>query len=123
MSARSEFVEFVIERMAPIGKPRVRAMFGGYGIYLDDNIFAIIADDRLYFKVDTSTRREFEAKGLQPFTYTAGGKSATMQYFEAPADVFDEPDAMRSWGQKALGAAIRAKQTKGSKTPRRSRPR
>ena len=122
MSGRSEFVEFVIERMAPIGKPRVRAMFGGYGVYLGDNIFAIIADDRLYFKVDGGTRGEFEGKGLQPFTYAARGKSVTMQYFEAPAEVFDEPDAMRFWGHKALGAAIRAKQTKGPKTPRRSPP-
>ncbi len=52
MSRRSEFVEFVIEQMAPIGRPRVRPMFGGYGVYRDDRIFAIIVDDRLYFKAD-----------------------------------------------------------------------
>lgn len=83
-------------------------MFGGYGVYRDDCIFAIIVDDRLYFKADSITRCEFEAKGLSPFTYVARGKSVTMQYFEAPPEVFDEPETMRSWVQKAYGASVRA---------------
>ncbi|MBI3779325.1 MAG: TfoX/Sxy family protein [Gammaproteobacteria bacterium] len=101
---------------------RVRAMFGGYGVYRDYRIFAIIVDDRLYFKADSATRGEFEAKGLSPFTYVARGKSVTMQYFEAPPEVFEEPDAMRSWVQKAYEAAVRAKQTKTpNKALRRTR--
>jgi len=108
VSRRSEFVEFVTEQMSFIGGLRVRAMFGGYGVYRDDCIFAIIVDDRLYFKADSITRCEFEAKGLSPFTYVARGKSVTMQYFEAPPEVFDEPETMRSWVQKAYGASVRA---------------
>ena len=112
MSWRSEFVEFVTEQMSFIGGLRVRAMFGGYGVYRDDRIFAIIVDDRLYFKADSITRAEFEAKGLSPFTYVARGKSVTMQYFEAPPEVFEEPETMRSWVQKAYGAALRARKNK-----------
>ncbi len=109
MSRSSEFVEYVIEQMAPIGRLRVRAMFGGYGIYLDDYFFAIIVDDRLYFKADSTTRGEFEAKGLSPFSYMARGKLVTMKYFEALPEVFEEPEAMHLWVQKAYGAAIRAR--------------
>jgi len=112
MSRRSEFVEFVTEQMSFVGGLRVRAMFGGYGVYRDDRIFAIIVDDRLYFKADSITRAEFEEKGLSPFTYVARGKPVTMQYFEAPPEVFEEPEAMRSWVQKALRVAIRAKEPK-----------
>ena len=50
MPRYSEFVVFVIEQMSFIEGLRVRAMFGGHGVYRDDCIFAIIADDRLYFK-------------------------------------------------------------------------
>ncbi len=112
MSRPGEFVEFVIEQMSFIGGLRVRAMFGGYGAYQNNRIFAIIVDDRLYFKADSVTRDEFEAKGLSPFTYVARGKSVTMQYFEAPPEVFEEPEAMRRWVQKAYETAIRAKKTK-----------
>lgn len=118
MSRRNEFVEFVTELMSFIGGLRVRAMFGGHGVYREDCIFAIIVDGRLYFKADPTTRDEFEAKGLSPFTYVAGGKSVTMHYFEAPPEVFEQPESMRSWANKALGAAARAKETKTRKTPR-----
>lgn len=50
MSRYGEFVEFVIEQISFIGGLRVRAMFGGYGVYRDDRIFAIIVDERLYLK-------------------------------------------------------------------------
>lgn len=106
---RSEFVEFVIEHMTPIGGVRTRAMFGGHGVYRNDCMFAIIVDDRLYFKADAATRGAFEAKGLRPFTYTARGKIITMSYFEAPPEVFEEPEVMREWAQKAYVAALKAK--------------
>jgi DNA transformation protein len=35
-----------------------------------------------------------------------------MQYFEAPPEVFEEPEAMRSWAQKAYGAAVTTKEIK-----------
>ena len=37
-----------------------------------------------------------------------------MQYFEAPPEVFEEPEVMRSWAQEAYGAVDKAK---GTKTP------
>lgn len=106
MSRRSEFVQFVIEQMSFIEGLRVQAMFGGYGVYQDDCIFAVIVDDRLYFKSDPIIRGEFEAKGLCPFTYIARGKSVTMQYFEAPPEAFEEPEVMRDWVQKASRVAV-----------------
>ncbi len=112
MTQYSEFVEFVIEQMASFGSPRARAMFSGYGVYRDDQIFAFIVDDRLYLKVDATSRVEFEAKGLRPFSYVARGKSVTMSYFEAPPEVFEDPEAMRLWAQKAYEAAVRAKKPK-----------
>lgn len=115
MSRSSEFVEFVVEQMAPVGRLRVRAMFGGYGIYLDECFFAIIVDDRLYFKADSVTAGEFEARGLSPFSYVSCGKLVAMQYFEVPPEVFEEPEAMRLWVQKAYGAAIRAKKIRATK--------
>lgn len=117
MARRSDFVEFVAEQMAFVGGLRIRAMFGGYGIYQDDCMFALIADDRLYFKADAATRADFEAKCLRPFTYVARGRTMTMLYFDAPPEVFEEQEAMRSWVQKAYAAAVRARQARAPGKP------
>ncbi len=112
MARPSEFVQFVLELMAPVGGVRARAMFGGHGIYQEDVMFAIIVDDRLYFKADSATYRKFTARNLSQFTYVARGKTITMQYYEAPPEVFEAPVAMRIWAQQSIAAALRARNNK-----------
>ena len=109
MARLSEFVQFMLELMAPVGEVRARAMFGGFGIYQRDTIFAIVVDDRLYFRVDDATRPKFAALGLNPFTYVARGKMITMQYYEAPPEVFEAPEVMCSYALDAVGAALRVR--------------
>jgi DNA transformation protein and related proteins len=109
MARRSDFVDFVAEQMAFVDGLRVRSMFGGFGIYQDGCMFALIASDRLYFKADATTRAEFEAQGLGPFTYVARGKDVTLQYYEAPPDVFEQQEAMRAWVSLAVETALRAR--------------
>ncbi len=115
MARQSEFVEFVLELLAPLGHVRARAMFGGHGIYRGELMFAIIVDDRMYFKADANTRETFTKLGLAPFTYVARGKTQTLQYYEAPPEVFDEPEAMRKWAEQAVGVALNARRGKNKK--------
>ena len=111
--ARSgEFVRFVLDLMAPLGEIRARAMFGGHGIYQADAMFAIVADDRLYLKADSATSGAFAERNLSQFTYVARGKTITMQYYEAPPEVFESPLAMQIWAQQSIAAALRARSDK-----------
>lgn len=104
----SDFVDFVVDQLSFVPGLRVQAMFGGHGLYQDDRIFAIVVRDTLYLKADGAGRQDFEDRGLRPFTYAARGRSVELQYFEAPPEVFETPEAARPWIDKALGAALRA---------------
>jgi DNA transformation protein len=103
----NEFVRFVIDQMTFVRGLRTKAMFGGYGIYQDDSMFAIIVKDSLYLKADTLTQPDFLAQNLQPFTYVVKNKTMTMSYYQAPAEVFEDNEAMQFWAEKAIGAAKR----------------
>jgi DNA transformation protein len=92
--AQPQFVLHVLEQMRGLGAVRARSFFGGWGIYWDDRIIALIADDVLYFKADNGNRADFEALNLEPFTYETNGKRSTMSYFRAPDEVFDDDEAM-----------------------------
>jgi len=77
-----------------------RAMFGGYGIYKDEIIFAIISDDKLYFKVDDSNRVDYEKHGSKPFVYSQGKhKATTMSYWELPSKILNNKKELPSWIQ------------------------
>ena len=95
-------------------------MFGGVGIYSSDLFFALIADDTLYFKVDDSTRPEFEARGMEPFR-PFGDDGGTMQYYQVPEDLLEDPDAMRPWVEKAMAVARQSKtrRSSGRRSPKK----
>lgn len=104
----NEFVTHVVDLLEPLGPVSARRMFGGYGIYLDRLMFALVADDTLYLKVDDESRGEFEAAGLDPFRYTKKGKSYQMSYHAAPEDALEDAELLRDWARKAVDAAMRA---------------
>ena len=112
MAQSSEFVEFVLESLQPLRGVSARRMFGGWGIYKDGVMFALIAYDQLYFKVDDGNRAVYEHAGLPYFTYTDKGKPIRMPYCEAPSEGFDYQDVLCAWAREAFAAALRARSHK-----------
>lgn len=113
MAVSASFRTFVIDQLGRV-VPRIRArsMFGGVGIYAGDLFFALLADDTLYFKVDDSNRPDFKALGMSPFL-PYGDEREVMQYYQVPADLLDDPDALRPWAEKSIAvAATKSKRTK-----------
>ena len=107
MSVNPSFRTFVLEQMAR-ATPRVRGreMFGGVGIYSGELFFALIDDDMVYFKVDETNRSDFEARGMRPFQPNGPG-GEVMQYFQVPAELLEDVEALRPWIERALAVAQR----------------
>ena len=108
MSRENAFVSYVLELMQSIGPVRAKHMFGGHGIFLDDLMFALIADEILYLKADKETENEFKAKGLDAFTYNKKDKTLSLSYFQAPEEALEDIDEMKMWANKAYSSALRA---------------
>jgi DNA transformation protein len=119
MARHSEFCDHLMDLMAPLGDVRVRAMFGGYGVYLGQLMFGLVADDTLYLKVDNGNRTRFEAAGLPPFTYTGKrGQPIIMSYHQAPPESLEDAAVLCDWAREALEAARRAHQMRRTKNSR-----
>lgn len=95
------------EKLGAVVPIRTKAMFGGVGIYSGDLFFALIAEDKLYFKVDESNRGDFEAAGMEPF-YPYDSPSP-MGYWELPPKVLASKKTLALWIDKSLIVAERAK--------------
>lgn len=105
----SEYLDYLRELFRQLGPIRTRRMFGGYGVYSGEAMFALVLDDTLYLKSDAETEALFERERLPRFCYQKGEKTVCTSFFQAPADVLDDPDAARLWGERAYAAALRAK--------------
>jgi len=107
--------------LTPLGHFRARAMFGGHGLYLDDLMFGLIFEDRLYLKADDESRPMFERAKSEPFVYDSGkGRIITTSYWLCPQAALTEAAKLRAWVGRAHAAARRVK---AKKPPRKPRPR
>ena len=122
MSRRTEFLDHVLDQLAAFGPVTARPMFGAFGLYSGEVMFALVAADALYFKADARNRPDFEAAGMEPFTYRGkGGRRTALSYFEVPADVLEDGDRLARWADKAVGAAHAALKAKGRGGRRRAK--
>jgi DNA transformation protein len=103
----SDFIPFVQELLEDWASVSARRMFGGYGLYHEGLMFAIVMEQRLYLKADEVNRPEFEALGLAPFTYAMKGRDVALSYWAAPDAIFDEPSVAVRWARSAWDAALR----------------
>jgi DNA transformation protein len=116
MAGSKEFVEFVVEMLQQFGTVMAKPMFGGYGLYLDGVMFALISDDALYFKADDVSKNDFLSLGMTPFSYSKNGSLCKMSYFSAPDEALESFDVMCQWAQKAYDAALRVHKEKKQST-------
>ena len=115
MPKSNEFVDYLLELLEPFGQVTARAMFGGYGIYFNQLMFGLVADDMLYLKVDEKNLYAFEERKLQPFVYIKQGKEMKMSYYQVPEEALDNSDEMCRWAELAYSAALRGQSNKTKK--------
>jgi DNA transformation protein len=92
-------------------------MFGGYGVYHDELMIGLVADDTLYLKTDALSATQFSAAGCVPFEYTKNGVTMKMSYSSAPIEIFDDPEIAKTWAARAYEAALRSR-SKAAKRPK-----
>ena len=102
MPEHSPCVASILRLCAPLGPVAVKRMFGGYGLFLDGRMFALVSrGEELFLKADDINKAAFIERGSPTH-----GK---MPYYLAPEDALDGWDRMAPWAEGAVEAAKRAK--------------
>ena len=106
--------QFISDLFAPFGPVAVRSMFGGSGLYRDGLMFALEFDGVIFLRVDDASIPDFEREGSRPFVYTRAkspGKisRASLSYWRLPERLYDDPEELAVWAERALAVARRKK--------------
>ena len=82
MNSDGSFVDETVDRLQTIGPVRAKRMFGGYGLFVNDRMFALIADNELYLKADNLSSHHFSTMELPQFSYTkSNNKTYYLSYY------------------------------------------
>lgn len=112
MAVSASYRGYVLEQLGAVMPVTAKSMFGGVGVYSAGLFFALMDDDRVYFKVDDSNRPDYEAKGMGAFH--PFGDERAMAYFEVPEDVLEDTEELERWMRRSLRVAA----AKARKPPR-----
>ena len=94
MAGDAGFLQHVMELLDPIDGVASRAMFGGYGIFHDGDMFALISGSTLYFKVNEENITQYEESGSSKFT--------PMPYYEVPEEVMENQNTFIEWAETSI---------------------
>ena len=124
----------ILDLLAPWAQVSARRLFGGWGLYRGALMFALIADDVLYFKCGANLRLAAGERELTLFSYTrttkpakasekaeakkeapgktppkAAGRVVSLGYAQVPADVLEESEWLSFWAEAAYNDALLAR--------------
>jgi DNA transformation protein and related proteins len=105
VSVSADYLAYVLDQLIQLGAVSSRRMFGGAGLYCDEFFFGLIADDTLYLRVDDSNRADYTARAMAAFRPYRDRPQLSMSYYEAPAQVLEDPGLLATWAARSVAVA------------------
>ncbi len=97
-----QYINHIKEVFRDFSPITTRRMFGGYGIYHEGIMFALVANEQLYLKADNSIKHYFEELKQSQFEYKRGNKLIKISYYLAPTNVLEDPEQATIWGRRSF---------------------
>lgn len=94
-------------------------MFGGKGLYWKDQIFGLIDEGCLYFRVSNTTVLRYEALASKPFEPWPG--HVMKGYYEVPTSILEDADEAALWAREAWSLPRHKARKRGRTKPRTTR--
>lgn len=102
-----------------LGYIKSRSMFGGFGIFADDTMFALVVNDKLHVRADAELAKQFRSQGLEPYVYKKRGFPVVTKYYALCHDWSSDTNKTLELAKLALDAANKEKKTQSQAKPSR----
>ncbi|NLS11301.1 TfoX/Sxy family DNA transformation protein [Vibrio sp. SM6] len=103
----------------PLGSIKSRSMFGGFGLFADETMFALVVNNKLHLRAAKDTAALYQAKGFEPYVYRKRGFPVVTKYFAVADSVEQEPSTLLELATQALHFANVEKEIQATAKPTR----
>jgi DNA transformation protein and related proteins len=102
------YLDFILhDVLKDISRVSAKAMFGGWGLYLDGIIFGIVIDGEFYVKAADADRDRLKRLGSRPFAYRRRRREVALPYWLVPGPLLDEPENLVELVRRATASPAR----------------
>ncbi|ENK2261965.1 TPA: DNA transformation protein [Vibrio parahaemolyticus] len=102
-----------------LGNIKSRSMFGGFGLFADETMFALVVNNQLHIRADQQTSSDFETQGLKPYVYKKRGFPVVTKYYAISSELWESSDRLIEVAKKSLENAKLEKEQQASTKPNR----
>ncbi|ENK2092831.1 TfoX/Sxy family DNA transformation protein [Vibrio vulnificus] len=102
-----------------LGAIKSRSMFGGFGLFADETMFALVVKDQLHIRADQKSTLLFEKQGFKPYVYTKRGFPVVTKYYAISDALWQDQNALLALAKRALASANNDKQQQATAKPER----
>ncbi|MCD9495474.1 TfoX/Sxy family DNA transformation protein [Photobacterium carnosum] len=102
-----------------LGNVRSRSMFGGFGIFAGETMFALVVNNKLHLRANAQTKEEFKQAGLKPYIYEKRGFPVRTKHYAILDEWWEKPEKIIEQAKYSLEAAQADKKAKECCTPDR----
>jgi len=106
MTVSDNYVAYVIDKLASVAPVKTRKMFNGLGVYRNQQLFAILANNNIYFKTDAKSQKRYESFGAKPFQ-PCGEDGIPSHYYQLPDLVLNDDKKLAQWMTRACNASTK----------------
>ncbi|RXJ74085.1 DNA transformation protein [Veronia nyctiphanis] len=108
-----------IELMKDLGEMKSRSMFGGFGVFCDKIMFALVVNDKLHLRAGEENEKGFKELKLTPYIYKKRGFPVVTKYYSVPDHWWEDPSELLEQAKVALKLAKKAQTVKQNTGPER----
>lgn len=104
MNVSHAYLDRVIAQLSHVAEVSYRRIFNGIGIYHRGVQFALIINDKLYFRADDDSRPLYLQRGMSAFQPRVAVQVESC-FFQLPDNVLTQPTELQYWMRIAVEAA------------------
>lgn len=104
MSVSQPALSRALHHLSQVAPVSYRRIFAGIGLYHQQYLFAIMADDRLYFRVDDASRQPYLDRAMSALQPRGAGSSLS-HFYQLPDAVLEDSSELLFWMRAAVEAS------------------
>ncbi|MGL5335331.1 MAG: TfoX/Sxy family DNA transformation protein [Enterovibrio sp.] len=113
------FLQNTLKFFSDFGDIKSRSMFGGFGIFCNDTMFALVVNDALHLRATSHNEAQFKAFGMEPYRYSKRGFPVVTKYFAIPESWWQQSEMLLEQAKQVLDIAVDENKAKKSSQPSR----
>ena len=101
MTLSDDYFNYVEDQLALWSPISSKRMFGVLGLYREGLMFGIIAENKVYLKIDDSNKHKYIKAGSTPLRVFKR-KSEVPSYYELPEEVLEDSEKFMIWANESF---------------------